>query len=1670
MTMRRNLLLVLAALALPGLSLAQTGLPPFGSIDQIGLEYRNNQDLNVLLAIPIMSSPGRGLNLNFSLVYNSSIWAPDGTIWLPSSNNAYFGWTTSYNTGGVSYKYQTGKSFCNRVQLEFTYITEYSNYQYTDPYGTPHSFNLSWDNTDDTCTGQNTTTGTFTSYATDGSGYYAVISASNPAPPTIYAPNGVIIGSAGLTDINGNYISSTTSGSETDWTDSAGRVALKVITGTSTIQYEALNPSGGYETTTLNLQNLPVKTNFGCSGITEYTGTVSVPQSLALPNGQTYTFAYEPSPGNSGYYTGRLQQVTLPTHGYYEYTYTGSNDGINCADGTTLGMNRTVNDDTNPPATWNYVRNTTNLTTTITTPKLIDTPQANDMVITFNSSGQEVSRKIYANSPGSGTPLRTINTTWATNGTPATKITILEDGSTQSEVATSYNSNGLLSSVSEYNFGTGAPGSLFRTTSYTYETSTNYTNLNLINLVTSKQIQNGSGTVQYLQNITYDGVAITSANCETGAAQHYDSGYPCTFNYRGNPTQVNTYLAPATQSNPVTRNFTYDWFGNLITAQLNCCQNKTWAYASATQYSLPTSVTSGSSPGPTLTTSYTYYFPTGQVSTVTDPNNLVTTFQYDVYSRPTSTSQSNGSTNGESVSISYNDSAFTSTTTATINSSSSIQQITAVDGLGRPNLSTIEDASSNIYSKVSATYDLANRPYQTSNPYTGTSPSYWTATFFDVLGRPTSITLQDNSVTAITYATNTTTAQDPAGNQRESVMDAAGRLSTIYEPNPPSNNNPTLPTSYTYSVLDELTQITQGSQTRTYVYDALGRLNSATTPEAGAVCFGTYSGSTCQSNGYDQFNNLLYRTDARGVVTDYIYDSLNRLLGIAYPTVPSGVSAMPNVCETTGSSSNNARVCFTYGTSASSYNNGALVTMTDPVGSENYTYSALEQLTQLQKVINGSIYTTGYAYNLASQLTQITYPSGRIVQQSVDAIGRLCEIAPSTTGCGTASSPYATGFGYGTAMQVTGFKYGNGLYASLGFAPDRLHLNCLDYSTTNRSSCTHDSTTLFGLSYSYPATPGNNGLISSITDSVDNGRTATYTYDALYRLVTAVTNGSTNYPAWGLQQGYDRYGNRNTQGTISGSGCTGSITCPTFSSTASTSTNRLPSPYTYDAGGNMTYDGFNTLVYDGENRAVSATNGSAAGAYVYDGNGLRVQKCLPTCGGSNPNTVYLFSGPKVIAEYDNGAGVSTPSREYIYSGAVLLARIDSSGTRYYHQDHLSNRLVTNSSGGVLEQLGTFPFGEQWYNASADKLYFTTYERDSESGNDYAQARYNVSPIARFNSPDPIAGSTSDPQSLNRYSYVRNMPVMLTDPAGLTPQCNTVKTNEAQPDHLTGGGPAPSESDRDLGESDPGAPQQWPGCGSIPPWYDTSGGGGNDPFFGAGLGGVGYLDGGYNGDDSGTGVGSPLGYAGGIGSQLDILGLAFTPTDTFSYYGTVNNEPVLMTGYVYGNWDLLSLLAGGSGGAQQQIKAIINLALHEPKLSKCLNQIFGPGNILNNQNLPHVDTTQTSTQLTNYINSLNPNTPVSNPDLTTASTFATPVPATGQGTVFLASDYFYDSSTSDTFLAASYIHETGNILAIQRNRSATAPNLPAMLGDTDTGAALEYCIFGGSVKPDGTVRH
>ena len=58
------------------------------------------------------------------------------------------------------------------------------------------------------------------------------------------------------------------------------------------------------------------------------------------------------------------------------------------------------------------------------------------------------------------------------------------------------------------------------------------------------------------------------------------------------------------------------------------------------------------------------------------------------------------------------------------------------------------------------------------------------------------------------------------------------------------------------------------------------------------------------------------------------------------------------------------------------------------------------------------------------------------------------------------------------------------------------------------------------------------------------------------------------------------------------------------------------------------------------------------------------------------------------------------------------------------------------------------------------------ERDAESGLDNFGARYDASSMGRFMTPDPLGGRLIDPQTLNKYAYVRNNPTTLIDPTGM----------------------------------------------------------------------------------------------------------------------------------------------------------------------------------------------------------------------------------------------------------------------------------------------------------------
>lgn len=923
-----------------------------------------------------------------------------------------------------------------------------------------------------------------------------------------------------------------------------------------------------------------------------------------------------------------------------------------------------------------------------------------------------------------------------------TSSTTDEAGNTAS-VTYDYGSYGRVTNIYESDFS----GSTIRRTRYQYSDAQGYIDLNMLHVVTQVAVFDGqTGPMKARTNFTYDDYAIKGGMESYGLTTNtyppnHVSSFDQNYTTRGNVTGMETYssLSP----NVATIRYSkYDVFGHAIEADVSCCKVKTTTFGWNTFFSQPDATTDGK-PGvvPYLTTSFQYDFNTGLGSQTTDPNGQISYISYDSAWRQLTVATPSGAVTttkfdkdanqndqlAYSQQVTYSDNGVTKT----------ITNKTWFDGAGRAlRAGNGAGASPSSFDTIATQYDSIGRPLKQSNPYTGDSsgngsPSFWTTNIYDALSRVKEVDLPDDqpagqrSRILTTYNGPVVAVTDQVGRTHQSQVDGLGRVISITEPDP-ATGALSLTTTYTYDVLDNLTQTNQGGQIRIFAYDALSRMTSQTSPEGGPV-----------SITYKDFGAVSKRTDARNVETHFMYDSLNRGIQVWYtgpggsddpgasrPQLPPGVAATPDVM-------------VSYNTAAPG--NGEISLATDAAGTEAYSYDSLGRTTSKTRTVDGNSYQTQYQYNQADQMSLMIYPSGNRVRMNHDSRGRFSGEDKVDAG-GSVLTSYASSIGYNVAGQITGLNLGNGVNETYSYSSNRLQL-------TSQSS-TKGASTLTNLSYNYQAsagasgvgtTAGNSGQLMSVpAGSTVNGqpRNETYTYDDLGRLGSAGGYyAQRNYS-------YDRWGNRTA---VSG----GSSQTVAIQQPGGVVNNRVANvngiTYVYDSAGNLTNDGVHSYQYDAAGR-LATVDGTAA-TYTYDAANHRVKKLAGAY-----TTYYVWEGGSVIAEYSNAPA--------------------GSGLKYYLADQLSTRVVTDNSGSVIGTQDHLPFGEDSGTSTGqvEKHRFTNYERDGESGTDYAVNRQHSFSIGRFMQPDRMLGSIENPQSLNRYSYTLNDPINLSDPLGLYEGC------------------------------------------------------------------------------------------------------------------------------------------------------------------------------------------------------------------------------------------------------------------------------------------------------------
>ncbi len=780
--------------------------------------------------------------------------------------------------------------------------------------------------------------------------------------------------------------------------------------------------------------------------------------------------------------------------------------------------------------------------------------------------------------------------------------------------------------------------------------------------------------------------------------------------------------------------------------------------------------------------SYEWNYKTGNLISWTDDDNSVTTsYLYDGLGRRTSESQA-----GSRKTITeYDDSNLRVTEKRDLDvfGDGKLRTITHYDALGRVTLVRTNDGPEMLDSTdekwIEVRTDHKNlsggQMTISSTPYRQeTDPTVeWTCVQQDSIGRtkaigvfkgsarPASCTATANrtGLTEFSYDRNMTriTEKAPDGDVvRDEVRDALGRLTEVTED--PGAGNLAYNTAYTYDPLDNLLTVTQGIQTRTFVYSSLSRLRSADTPESALTRYVYPPASNwnleTRSSGIEEVGGV----ETIRVVATFAYDTLKRETGRTYS---DGTPALGRSYYLSGETAPNV---------------GQLKSMSSSSSQADYVYDSLGRVKSRSQTIAGhpDTFTFTNTYHLNDALKTQRYPSGRMITYDVDDAGRVEDVSDGTTTY--ADMPMAAD-AYHADGRLRQMMLGNNLWVTRDYRTPGT-------ATQFKLGAMAGSDSVVGLDYNYSGTENNGNLQSHRIRYNATTWEQSFGYDAVNRLKTA---GETN--GYSRTFGYDRYGNRWVATNTNPGMVADESHEPRFETQFDAAKNQInPPPMVerYDTAGNQILYSPYALVYDAENRLFSMTHASSgSGTYLYDGQGRRVKKTWTPGGGTAEDTYYVYDiVGNLAAEY--GAGTAPPS-----------------GTVYPFTDILGSvRAVTDAAGAVIECYDYLPFGRMLSSSDNGRSAlchpptpdtaldgdvsqkFTGQVRDEETRLDYFWARYMSAPQGRFLSPGPynivfeatkaegastrrglIDGYAGNPGVWNKFAYTLNNPLRYIDPSG-----------------------------------------------------------------------------------------------------------------------------------------------------------------------------------------------------------------------------------------------------------------------------------------------------------------
>ncbi len=750
---------------------------------------------------------------------------------------------------------------------------------------------------------------------------------------------------------------------------------------------------------------------------------------------------------------------------------------------------------------------------------------------------------------------------------------------------------------------------------------------------------------------------------------------------------------------------------------------------------------------------------------------------------------------------------------------------TYYDRLGRA-IRTVKEGFGTTQVVTDTVYNILGQVVAVSNPYPSGGTAYWTKTSYDALGRVSSVTAPNGTVTTNAYQGRSTTVTvdapnlggvDPAAQANTTLVDAKGRTVKVWNAdNAPGTIDNTTGGNTTPSIafaLDgfgrmRMTTLKGQTQTITATYDALGRQLTLNDPDKGNW--------TYLNNALGQ---VVSQTDARAIVTTSTFDHLGRPLvrttnatGTPVETAKwyyfeadghaaLGIAALQLVAK-----GNRGWVGALQRDESSTTGAPGYAAANSAVKNLHY-YDSLGRPQSDVTNVDGTwfyTYTTYDAYSRPSAVRHYWRPAGAQSGATQPYVWQDFGYSYAYDGSGTASKSYLTALtdslgrawwdtpSYDYMDRVTSVRKGQGATTTRTYRPEDGVLTAIATGTSG---------SIQNLSFNFDG-------LGNLTSRTAVAGTETYAYDNLNRLTTR--NGTTI-------AAYDGLGNITSKLDVAG---TASGTYAYDSTHPHAVASAFGYTLGYDASGNLLTRtkgteswSFRYAGFDKPRWMAKVDGATTVGSeFLYNANRSRtIQLEFDAMSGGEPShytrkRVYGL-GPILEANYDNAAASGSPNwklkkvRIYVPGpdGVIGAREFDlnavsgasSETALVYHYDHLGSIESITPFGSSAATLATDATGKNgrfsedawgqrrnpltWSGAptttddgKADSLTprgFTGHEMLDDLGLVHMNGRIYDPLLGRFLSADTIVQFPASLQSYNRYSYVLNNPLTYSDPSG-----------------------------------------------------------------------------------------------------------------------------------------------------------------------------------------------------------------------------------------------------------------------------------------------------------------